>query len=115
MTRVKRGVRTRARHKKILKMAKGFRSVNSKLFRVAKQVVMKAGLNSYRDRRLKKRTMRSLWTARMSAALRMLGTNYSQFTGKCFQKDVRINRKMFAELAAREPEVFTKAVEAIRA
>lgn len=113
MVRVKRGVVTKRRHKKILKMAKGYRGVRSKLFKVAKQAVMKAGLNSYRDRKLKKRTMRQLWTARISAALRANGNTYSQFMGKCFKKDMRINRKMLAELAARNPEVFNKVVDQV--
>lgn len=113
MTRVKRGVTQRAKHRKILKMTKGYRAGRSKLFKVAKQAVMKAGLNSYRDRKLKKRGMRSLWTTRISAALRSMGTNYSGFMDKCFKKDIRINRKMLSELAAREPAVFKEVVEQV--
>lgn len=115
MTRVKRGVTQRAKHKKVLKMAKGYRAGRGKLFKQAKQAVMKAGINSYRDRKLKKRDMRSLWTARISAALRAMGTNYSKFIGTCFKKDVRLNRKMLAELATRNPEVFTSVVEQVNA
>lgn len=96
-------------------MAKGYRGVRSRLFKSAKEAVMKAGLNSYRDRKLKKRNMRRLWTTRISAALRAQGTKYSVFMDKCFKKDVRLNRKMLAELAAREPEVFTKVVEKVNA
>lgn len=113
MTRVKRGVTQRAKHKKVLKAAKGYRGSRSKLFKVAKQAVMKAGMHAYRDRKLRKRNMRQLWTLRMSAVLRTLGTNYSQFMDKCFKKDVRINRKMFSELATRDPEVFKSIVEQV--
>jgi len=115
MTRVKRGVVTRRRHKKVLKAAKGYRGVRSKLFKVAKQAVMKAGLHSYRDRKLRKRNMRQLWTSRISAALRANGNTYSKFMGQCFKKDVRLNRKMLAELAAREPEVFEKVAKEVMA
>lgn len=113
MTRVKRGVTQRAKHRKVLKMTKGYHAGRSKLFKVAKQAAMKAGLNSYRDRKLKKRGMRSLWTARISAALRSMGTNYSKFMDKCFKKDIRLNRKMLAELAVREPGVFKEVVEQV--
>src|SRR3989338_8125301 len=103
MTRVKRGVTQRATHKKYLKAAKGYRAGRSKLFKVTKQAVMKAGMHAYRDRKLRKRNMRQLWTARISAALRAMGTNYSRFAGKCFKKNIRLNHKMLAELATREP------------
>ncbi len=115
MVRVKRGTTTRRRHKKVLKAAKGYRGVRSKLFKCAKQAVMKAGLHAYRDRKLRKRTMRQLWTARISAALRAKGLNYSRFMDACFKKDVRLNRKMLADLAAREPAVFDQVVEKVTA
>ena len=115
MTRVKRGVTAHRRHKKVLKAAKGYRGVRSRLFKTAKQAVMKAGLNAYRDRKLQKRRMRRLWTTRISAGLRAMGTKYSVFMDQCFKKDVRLNRKMLAELAAREPEVFTQVVEKVSA
>ncbi|MBT6068441.1 50S ribosomal protein L20 [Candidatus Peregrinibacteria bacterium] len=115
MTRVKRGVASHRRHKKVLKAAKGYRGVRGRLFKCAKQAVMKAGLHAYRDRKLRKRNMRQLWTARISAALRARGTKYSVFMGKCFKKDIRLNRKMLAELAAREPEIFDKVVDQISA
>jgi large subunit ribosomal protein L20 len=109
MTRVKRGVTAHRRHQKVLKAAKGYRGGRSKLFRRAKNAVAKAGQNSYRDRRLKKRTFRGLWIARINAACRAEGTRYGLFIDACFKKNIQINRKMLAELAANHPETF-KAV-----
>src|SRR5262245_66609307 len=79
MPRVKRGVTARARHKKVLAQAKGFRGRRGNVYRIAKQAVMKAGQYAYRDRRAKKRTMRALWIARINAAVRELGMSYSAF------------------------------------
>ncbi|MBT3704688.1 50S ribosomal protein L20 [Candidatus Peregrinibacteria bacterium] len=109
MTRVKRGVTTHRRHQKTLKAAKGYRGHRSKLFRAAKNAVTKAGQNAYRDRKLKKRTFRTLWIARINAACRAHGSKYSALIDGCFKKDIRINRKMLAELAANNPDTF-KAV-----
>lgn len=111
MARVKRGNVARKRRKKILKLAKGFRGSQSKLFRTANQQVMKALRNAYRDRRKKKRDFRRLWIVRVNAAARMNGLSYSQLTGKLKQANVEINRKMLAELAVVDPTAFAKVVE----
>lgn len=114
MTRVKRGVTAHRRHRKMVKAAKGYRGLRSTNFRQAKNAVMKAGLNSYRDRRLKKRTFRSLWIARINAGCRPLGISYSRLIAAMTEKGVEINRKMLAELAATEPEAFKAVVESVR-
>ena len=113
MTRVKRGVPAHRRHLKMLKAAKGYRGGRSKLFRRAKNAVAKAGQNAYRDRRLKKRTFRGLWIARINGACRAEGTRYGLFMDACFKKDIRINRKMLAELAATTPETFKAVLEEV--
>lgn len=119
MTRVKSGVSAHRRHQKVLKAAKGYRGGRSKLFRRAKNAVAKAGQNAYRDRKLKKRTFRQLWIARINAACRVRGTKYSVLIDGCFKKDIRVNRKMLAELAANEPEAFkavlAEAVDEVKA
>ena len=111
MARVKSGVSAHRRHRKVVKAAKGYRGGRSKLYRAAKNAVAKAGQNAYRDRRLRKRTFRRLWIARVNAACRGLGTKYSALIDGCFKKDIRLNRKMLAELAANEPKVFEAIVE----
>lgn len=114
MTRVKRGVVAHRRHRKVVKAAKGFRGLRSKNFRAAKNAVMKAGLNSYKDRRLKKRSFRGLWIARINAACRPLGISYSRLVAGMTMKNIRVNRKMLAELAANEAEAFKAIVEAAK-
>jgi len=111
MPRIKRGVAARRRHKKILKMAKGYRGSKSKLFRVAKQQVMKSGQYAYIHRRLKKRDFRKLWIARINAAARINGTTYSRMVHGLKVAGVDINRKMLAELAVKDPVSFTKLAE----
>ena len=111
MPRIKRGVATRKRHKKILKLAKGYRGSKSKLFRVAKQQVMKSGQYAYIHRRLKKRDFRKLWIARINAAARINGTTYSRMVHGLKVAGVDINRKMLAELAVKDPQGFTKLAE----
>lgn len=113
MTRVKRGVAAHRRHHKVLKAAKGFRAGNSKLFTAAKTAVIKAGKHAYVDRRKKKRDFRRLWIARINAACRAMGTKYSALINACFKKGVEVNRKMMAELAAKEPEAFKAFVEEV--
>jgi large subunit ribosomal protein L20 len=113
MSRVKAGTVTRKRHRKILGLAKGFRGGRSKVFKRAKEAVMKAGMNAYRDRRLKKRTFRQLWNIRINAAARANGTSYSRFISDLFGKKVVLNRKMLSEIAIHYPEVFTKVVEKV--
>ncbi|NBD14793.1 MAG: 50S ribosomal protein L20 [Cyanobacteria bacterium] len=111
MSRVKKGNVSQKRHKKILKLAKGFRGAHSKLFRTANQQVMKALRHSYRDRRRRKRDFRRLWIARINAAARQNGMSYSQLTGQLRKADIQLNRKMLANLAMLDPEAFAKVVE----
>lgn len=111
MARVKRGSVLRARHKKILKYAKGFRGSNSKLFISANQTIMKAWRNAYRDRRKKKRDYRRLWITRINAACRQHGLSYSRFMNALLKAEVQINRKMLAEMAVSDKDAFKKLVE----
>ena len=111
MPRIKRGMAARRKHKKILKLAKGYRGSKSKLFRVAKQQVMKSGQYAYIHRRLKKRDFRKLWIARINAAARINGTTYSRMVHGLKTAGVDINRKMLAELAVNDPQGFTKLAE----
>ena len=108
MARVKRGNIARKRRNKILNLAKGFRGGNKNLFRTANQRVMKALCNAYRDRRRRKRDFRRLWIARINAASRLNGLSYSRFIGGLKKADIRINRKMLAQLAVTDPQTFTK-------
>jgi len=111
MSRVKKGNVSRKRHKKVLKLAKGFRGAHSKLFRTANQQVMKALRHSYRDRRRRKRDFRRLWIARINAGARQNGMSYSQLIGQLKQANIQLNRKMLANLAMLDPEAFAKVVE----
>ena len=104
MPRVKRGVTARARHKKILNKAKGYREARSRVFRVAKQAVIKAGQYAYRDRRVKKRTFRGLWIARINAGARECGLSYSRLIAGLAKASIGIDRKILADIA-----VFDKA------
>ena len=106
MARIKRGMTTRRRHKKIFALAKGYKWLRKNVFKLAKQAVVKAGVNSYRDRRLKKRSFRRLWIQRISIAVRNQGVQYSRFIYNMQNKNIRLNRKMLADLAAQNPEVF---------
>ena len=106
MSRVKRGVTARARHKKVLKMAKGYRGRNGTCFRVAVEKVEKGLQYAYRDRRNKKRTMRALWIQRINAGAREHGLVYSQFMGGLNKAGVEVDRKMLADLAISQPEAF---------
>ena len=115
MPRVKRGVTAHARHKKILKLAKGFRGRRKNVFRIAKQAVMKAGQYAYRDRRTRKRVFRQLWIARINAAARLNGLSYSRLMGGLKKADVQLNRKMLAQLAVADPASFTTVVGAAKA
>ena len=115
MTRVKRGVTTRRRHKKMLKAAKGFRGLRSTIFTQAKNAMMKAGQRAYTSRKLRKRDFRSLWITRINAACRPLGVTYSRLIAGMTKKNILLNRKMLSELAINQPEVFTKVVEVVKA
>ncbi len=109
--RVKRGNVLRKRHKKILKLAKGFIGARSRIFKVANIAVMKKLKYQYRDRRVLKRNMRSLWIVRINAAVREMGLSYSKFMNLLKKADIQVNRKMLAELAVNEPEAFKVLVE----
>ncbi len=109
--RVKRGNVLRKRHKKILKLAKGFIGARSRIFKVANIAVMKKLKYQYRDRRVLKRNMRSLWIIRINAAVRELGISYSKFMNMLKKADIQVNRKMLAELAVNEPDAFKVLVE----
>ena len=113
--RVKRGNVCRNRHKKILKLAKGFKGARSRIFKVANCAVMKALKYSYRDRRNLKRNMRRLWIIRINAAVRQYGLSYSKFMNALKKSEIEINRKMLAELAVNEKEAFEVIVETAKA
>jgi len=110
MARVKRGNIARKRHKKLLKLAKGYRGSLSKLYRPAKQAVLHALTNSYRDRRRKKRDFRSLWIVRINAGLAKHNLSYSKFMGQCKLKKIQVNRKLLADLAFFHPDAFDSIV-----
>ena len=114
MPRVKRGVTARARHKKILVLAKGFRGRRKNVFRIAKEAVMRAGQYAYRDRRNKKRVFRQLWIARINAATRGLGVTYSKFMAGLKKAGVGIDRKVLADMAVNDPAAFGSIVEKVR-
>ncbi len=111
MPRVKRGVVARARHKKVLKAAKGFRGRRKNVYRVAKQAVMKAGQYAYRDRRQKKRQFRTLWIARINAGAREFGLTYSRFMNGLKKSSVEVDRKVLADLAVFDKDAFAKFVD----
>ena len=115
MPRVKRGVTARARHKKVLALAKGFRGRRKNVFRIAKQAVMKAGQYAYRDRRAKKRVFRQLWIARINAASRGLGLTYSKFVAGLKKAEIDIDRKVLADLAANDPAGFAAIFAKVKA
>lgn len=109
MTRIKRGVTAHRRHKKYINAAKGYRGLRHKIFNQAKNAAMKAGLHSYVDRKKKKRVFRRLWIVRINAACRMYGVKYSRFIYGLTVKNIKVDRKILADLAVSEPETF-KAV-----
>ena len=111
MARVKGALSTRKRHKKILKLAKGYRGAKSKLYRIANQAVMKSLSYSYVGRKLKKRDFRSLWITRISAACKMNDINYSRFMNGLKKANIEINRKMLSEIAINDPQAFAQLVE----
>ncbi len=111
--RVTNSPATRRRHKKILKMAKGYRWGRSKLFRLAKNAVMKAGQHAYAHRRTKKRDFRKLWITRISAALKEQGYNYSRFQHGLTSNMIILNRKVLSNLAVEHPEIFKTVVEKV--
>jgi large subunit ribosomal protein L20 len=111
MARVKRGVTARARHKKILNKAKGYYGARSRVFRVAKQAVIKAGQYAYRDRRVKKREFRALWIVRIGAEAVENGLSYSRFIHGLSKAGITLDRKVLADLAVHDKPAFAKLVE----
>ena len=110
MPRVKRGVTTRRRHKKILKLAKGYHGAKSRWYKLANQYVVRALAQAYRDRRVRKRDFRRLWIARINAAARTNGLSYSRLIDGLRKAGVTVNRKVLADVAARDSEAFTEFV-----
>ncbi len=115
MSRVKRGVTSHARHRKVLKRAKGYYGRRKNTIRVAKQAVDKAGQYAYRDRKVRKRTFRALWIQRINAAAREHGLTYGRFINGLNRAGIEIDRKVLADIAVREPQTFKSLVEAASA
>ena len=111
MPRVKRGVTARARHKKVLDQAKGYRGRRKNVYRIAKQAVMKAGQYAYRDRRQRKRQFRALWIVRINAAARQHGLSYSRFMNGLLKANVTLDRKALADIAIHDPVAFGAIAE----
>ena len=115
MARVKRGVVAKAKHKKVLKKAKGYYGARSKLFKTAKQAVIKSGQYAYRDRRQRKRQFRALWITRINAAARLHGLSYSRLINGLNQANVDIDRKVLADIAVHDPDAFGAIAEQAKA
>ena len=115
MARIKGATMTRKRRNKVLRLAKGYYGSKSKLFKTAKQAVMKSGNYAYIGRKQKKRDFRRLWIARISAACKMNGINYSTFINGLKKANIDLNRKMLSEIAISDPEAFTALVEKAKA
>ena len=115
MARVKRGVTAKARHKKVLGKAKGYYGARSKLFKTAKQAVIKAGQYAYRDRRQRKRQFRALWITRINAAARLHGMSYSRLINGMNKAEIDIDRKVLADIAVHDPDAFGAIVAQAKA
>ena len=115
MPRVKRGVVAHRRHKKILKQAKGYYGARSRVFRVAKQAVTKAGQYAYRDRRQRKRQFRALWITRINAAARLHGLSYSRLINGMNRAEMEVDRKVLADIAVHDPDAFGAIAERAKA
>lgn len=115
MPRVKRGVTARARHKKVIALAKGYRGRRKNVYRIAKQAVMKAGQYAYRDRRQRKRQFRQLWIARINAGARINGLSYSKFMNGLKRAAIELDRKVLADLAVFDKATFAQLVEKAKA
>ena len=115
MPRVKRGVTARARHKKVLALAKGYRARRKNVYRIAKQAVMRAGQYAYRDRRNKKRVFRALWIARINAAARSHGVTYSVFMNGLKKAAIELDRKVLADMAVTDKAAFAAIVNQVKA
>jgi large subunit ribosomal protein L20 len=115
MARVSRGVQAHAKHKKVLKKAKGYYGARSKVYRVAKQAVIKAGQYAYRDRRVRRRQFRRLWIVRINAEARNNGLSYSQFINGLNKAGVEIDRKVLSDIAIFDKDAFTKIADQAKA
>ena len=115
MAKEKRGVKANARHKKVLGKAKGYYGARSKLFKTAKQAVIKAGQYAYRDRRQRKRLFRSLWITRINAAARLHGLSYSRLINGLNRAQIEVDRKVLADIAVHDPDAFGAIAEAAKA
>jgi large subunit ribosomal protein L20 len=115
MPRVKRGVTAHARHKKVLKKAKGYRGARSRTFKTANQAVMKAGQYAYRDRRQRKRQFRALWIARINAAARECGMSYSRLINGLSKAEIDVDRKVLADIAVHDSKAFSILAEKAKA
>ena len=115
MPRVKRGVQAHAKHKKVLKKAKGYRGARSKVYRVAVQAVTKAGQYAYRDRRQRKRQFRALWIARINAASRQCGMSYSRFMDGLNKAGIEVDRKVLADIAVHDSDAFSQLADKAKA
>lgn len=111
MPRVKRGVTAKAKHKKILKAARGYYGARSRVFRVAKQAVIKASQYAYRDRKQRKRQFRALWIVRINAGVREHGLSYSRFMNGLLKAGIELDRKVLADMAMNDPQAFAHVVE----
>jgi len=114
MARIKRGITASKRRRKVLKMAKGFRWRRKSHYKAAKEALLKAGKYAYRDRRAKKRVMRSLWIIRLNNAVRALGFSYRDLIKSMKDKKVKLDRKVLSQLAVENPAVFKKVIESIK-
>ena len=114
MARVKRGVIAKARHKKVLRQAKGYYGARSRTYKVAKQAVIKAGQYAYRDRRQRKRQFRALWIVRINAAARLNGLSYSRLINGLKRAGIEVDRKVLADIAVHDQEAFTAIAEAAK-
>lgn len=115
MPRVKRGVTAHAKHKKVLKKAKGYQGARSRTFKVAKQAVIKAGQYAYRDRKQRKRQFRALWIARINAAAREHGLSYSRFIDGIAKANITLDRKVLADIAVHDKAAFAAIAEKAKA
>jgi large subunit ribosomal protein L20 len=115
MPRAKGGVKTRRRHKKVLKKAKGYVGGRRRLYRSANETVLRAGAFAYRDRKQKKRRARALWIVRINAACRLVGLSYSKFMNGLKKAGITLDRKVLAELAVKDPQAFAKLAETAKA
>lgn len=115
MARVKGGPQGHRRHKKLLKLAEGFRATRSKLYRRAHETLLSGLVYAFRDRRVRKRDLRRLWISRINAAARLNGISYSRLISGLHKADIALNRKMLADLAVRDPETFTAIVNVAKA